>query len=109
MSKATFWQRGETIDYKNDTSAVIEENTVIPIKTRIGIAGTYMNPGQIGSLHVTGVFEIAKASGEEIAMGDEVFYDGTVITRAKDSNTPAGYAVASATTTDTSVLVKLLG
>lgn len=109
MSKAAFWQRGEALDYKNKTASVIEENTVVAINTRIGITGTYINPGETGSLHVTGVFEIPKASNEAITMGTAVYFDGTVITATVGTNTPAGYAAADAGATDTVVLVKLLG
>lgn len=109
MGKAIYWQRGEALDYKNDTDEVIKENIVIPIKTRIGITGTYINPGEVGSLHVTGVFEIQKATGEEIAMGTAVYFDGAQITATVNDNTPAGYAIAAAAAADTTVLVKLLG
>jgi predicted RecA/RadA family phage recombinase len=109
MSKATFWQRGETLDYKNTTAAVIEENTIIEIGTRIGITGTYINPNEVGSLHVVGVFEMPKVAAEAITMGAAVYFDGSAITTVATDNTPAGYAAASAEAADTTVLVKLLG
>ena len=107
--KATYWQRGESLDYKNNTTAVIEENTIISIATRIGVAGTAIEPGQTGSLHVTGVFEIAKAEGEAITMGTAVYFDGSAITATADGNTPAGYAAQDAAESASAVLVKLLG
>lgn len=107
--KATYWQRGESLDYKNNTAAVIEENTIIPIVTRIGVAGTAIEPGQIGPLHVTGVFEIAKKKNEAITMGTAVYFDGSNITATADSNTPAGYAAQDAAESASAVLVKLLG
>ena len=55
MSKAAYWQRGETLDYKNQTDTRIDANTIIPIGERIGVAGTDILPGELGSLHVTGV------------------------------------------------------
>ena len=108
MSKATYWQRGESLDYVNDGTAVIEANTIIDLGTRIGVAGTSINPGEKGSVHVTGVYEIAKTGTEEIAMGAAVYFDGTGITNAEGS-TPAGYAVAKAAADAAFVLVKLLG
>ena len=38
MGKAAYWQRGEAIDFKNETGSKIEANTVITLGSRIGIA-----------------------------------------------------------------------
>lgn len=108
MSKATYWQRGESLDYINSGDAVIEANTIIDLATRIGVAGTDINPGEKGSLHVTGVYEIQKTGTDAIAMGAAVYFDGTGITGAT-GGTPAGYAAADAKAGDTVILVKLLG
>ena len=107
MSKATYWQRGESLDYVNSGETVIEANTIVAIGTRIGVVGTDINPKERGSIHVTGVYEIAKTGGE-IAMGAAVYFDGTGITTAT-SGTPAGYAAADAGADDAVILVKLLG
>lgn len=109
MSKATYWQRGESLDYVNKGTSVIEANTIISLGTRIGIAGTSINPGEKGSLHVTGVFEIEKTGSAEIKMGAAVYFDGTGITATAGSNTPAGYAAGDSAADNTTVLVKLLG
>ena len=53
MSKAAYWQRGETLDYKNTGSSVIEANTIIVFGSKIGIAGMEINPGETGSLHLS--------------------------------------------------------
>lgn len=108
MAKAAYWQRGESLDYKNSGDAVIEANTIIDLSTRIGVAGTSINPGEIGSLHVTGVYEIAKTGAGEIAMGAAVYYDGTGIT-GEAGGTPAGYAAAAAEADAAVILVKLQG
>ena len=107
MAKATYWQRGESLDYVNSGDTVIEANTIVDLGTRIGVIGTDINPKERGSIHVVGVFEIAKTGGE-IAMGAAVYFDGTGITAAT-SGTPAGYAAAAAGADDATVLVKLLG
>ena len=108
MSKATYWQRGESLDYKNSGSVVIEANSVIDLGTRIGIAGTDINPNETGSVHVTGVYEFEKTGTGAIDMGAAVYFDGTGITTAS-SGTPAGYAAAAAEASAAVVLVKLLG
>lgn len=106
--KATYWQRGESLDYVNKTNAVIEANTIISLGTRIGVAGTDINPNEKGSVHVTGVYEINKTGTGAIEMGAAVYFDGTGIT-TDNSGTPAGYAAAAAEANATVILVKLLG
>ena len=117
MSKAAYWQRGETLDYTNPGTSTIEANTVISFGGHIGIAGTDILPGEVGALHgelgslvVTGVFEIDKTATGAIEMGTEVYFDGTGITDTKGDDTPlAGYAAQAAAASDTVILVKLGG
>lgn len=118
MSKAVYWQRGESLDYANETTAVIEANTIIPIEGRIGIVGTSLSPREKGSLHVTGIYEIEKTGTAEIKMGAAVYFDGTGITgtadngksgEEKEAYIPAGYAAQTAGAEDKTVLVKLMG
>lgn len=108
MSKATYWQRGESLDFVNAESTVIEANTIMDLGTRIGVVGTDVNPGEKGSIHVTGVYEIQKTGTGKIEMGAAVYYDGTGITSAT-GGTPAGYAAATAEADAEVILVKLLG
>ena len=69
MSKAEFWQRGEALDYINSTDATIPNNTLVQIGDRLGVTGTTIEPGQTGSLHVGGVWEIKKTGTAAITMG----------------------------------------
>ena len=94
MSKAAFWQRGEALDYTNTGTKTIEANTIISFGGHIGIAGTDILPGEVGSLHVTGVFEMPKTA---TGAGEG---DSTVL---------AGYAARAAAASDTVILVKLAG
>lgn len=109
--KANYWQRGETLDYKNETSEVIEANTVLKIGSRIGIAGTSMKPGELGAIHVMGVFEMPKTNpAEVIEVGTDVYFDGTGITKTSSGSTvKAGYCAQSTGATNDMILVKLLG
>lgn len=107
--KVTYWQRGESLDYKNTTDNTIPENTVIPIVSRIGVTGMAIEPKQMGSLHVTGVFEMPKEPGTAISMGTMVYLSGDTITNTSDGNIPAGYAAQDAAAEDAKVIVKLLG
>lgn len=110
MSKAAYWQRGETLDYMNTTDTKIEANTIIPFGSHIGVAGTDILPGELGSLVVTGVFEIPKTATGAIEMGTEVYFDGEGITDTEgEGTTLAGYAAQAAAAADTVILVKLAG
>lgn len=116
MSKASYWQRGETLDYKNTGSSTIEANTVVELTGRVGIAGTDIAPGAEGDLHVCGVFEFDKTGTNEIAFGQPVYFDKTGITDAADNGetggskvayTPAGFVAKAAAAGDAKVLVKI--
>lgn len=118
MSKAEYWQRGEVIDYVNNTAARIEANQIVTFGKRIGVAGTSIEIGETGSLHVFGVFEMPKSSANEIAEGTDVYFDGEGITEAADNGQTsdakvsyacAGYATETAAADATAVKVKLLG
>ena len=107
--KATYYQRGETLDYT--AAKKLEAGDVVSLGSRIGVAAANIGAGEQGAVHVVGVFAMAKANTEEIKQGAAVYYDAAAeaITTTADGNTPAGYAAADAATTATSVLVKLLG
>lgn len=108
MTKAAYYQRGESLDYKNETTSIIEAGTVKIIGEVVGVIGNDINPYEVGSIHVIGVYSIAK-DDSEMDMGMPVFYDGEKITTQSVGNVKAGYAVAKATATDTNVYVKLMG
>lgn len=107
--KATYYQRGETLDYTPTEN--MEAGQVVAVGARIGVAAEAIPANQPGHVHVVGVYAMTKADGEAIDQGAAVYYDATAeaITATEGSNTPAGYAAASAATTDATVLVKLLG
>lgn len=115
--KATYWQRGETLDYTPEKA--VENGEVVSLGTRIGVAGGDIKAGELGHLHVVGVFEMPKAASTAITMGATVYYDvandkitTTASTGSGDTkvdNIPAGYAAAAAGANDATVLVKLLG
>lgn len=77
---ATYLQRGEALDYKNSTTEVIPHGTIVVIGTRIGVTGCDIPPGQLGTIHVCGVFRIKKTDTDAITIGQPVYYDGTGIT-----------------------------
>ncbi len=123
MSKAAFWQRGESIDFTNATTERIEANSIMVFGSRICVAGTDILPGETGSIHITGVFAFPKGD-EEITAGAEVYYsepDGMVTTEATKTivdpenegetkivnHVKAGFAVSGAAAAESTVFVKI--
>ena len=118
MAKATYYQRGEALDYKNTSGSKIEANTIVTLGSgasgRIGVAGTDIANGETGSVHVAGVFEMPKSSTNAITQGTAVYWDGTGITEASNDgeSTPtyypvAGYAAQGADASATTIYVKI--
>lgn len=109
MAKAKYWHKGNSIDYVNNTDAIIEANTVVVIGSHIGMAGTDIAPGETGSLVMEGVWKIPKGD-VEIEAGDAVYFNAAsgMITKT-NSDVPAGYAVEAAAASAAEVLVKLAG
>lgn len=121
MTKAEYLQRGESLDYTNVTEDTIPDGAVVTIGGRIGVTGCPIPPGQTGSLHVVGVFEIKKTGTAAVEMGQTVYFDGEGITDAAPAtaaaaesedaavSVEAGYAAAPAAANDETILVKLRG
>lgn len=107
MSKAAFWQKGESLDYVNGTGSTIEANTITVYGDRIGVIGTDIKPGELGSIHVVGVFEMPLSDAAAVAAGTEVYWDGSGITTTSTSNTKAGYAAQAAKAGDDTILVSI--
>ena len=108
MLKASYWQRGETLDFLNETGARIEAGTIVTCGSVIGIAGTDINPSEVGSLHVQGVYRIAKADdSDEIAMGTVLYLSDTGVTSQSSDATMAGYAAEKSVSGEKFVAVKI--
>lgn len=108
MTKAEYLQKGESLDYTNATEETVPDGAVVTIGGRIGVTGCPILPGQTGSLHVTGVFEIAKSGSAAVEMGQAVYFDGDGITDTA-GEVAAGYAAAPADANAETILVKLCG
>ena len=87
--KATYYQRGETLDYFPTEN--VENGAVVSLGTRIGVAAAPISAGEQGAVHVVGVFAMAKANTEEIKQGAAVYYDAAAeaITTTTDGPPPA--------------------
>ena len=107
MSKATYWQRGESLDYYNDGTDVIEANTIIELGSHIGVAGADILPEDTGSVHMTGVYAIPKSDTDAIEFGTPVYYDGSGISAT--GTDIIGYAAEDSEADADVILVKLQG
>jgi predicted RecA/RadA family phage recombinase len=91
------------------TAAVIAGAVVVMADT-VGVA---LSDGAIGdevAVRVGGVFELPKASADDIAQGAKVYWDatpGNITTDATAPNVYAGHAFAAAGASTTTVLVRL--
>lgn len=102
-----FVQPGEVIDYTAGTN--IASGQVVLMGARIGVALKAIANGETGPVQVTGVFNIAKLSTDNMAQGALLYWDNTNsrLTTTASGNTLAGFAAAAAGATTTSVNIKI--
>lgn len=93
MTQAKYVQRGETIDFVNNTSADISAGEVVEIGTRIGVAATFIPVGHKGALNVLGVYDIPALTTEALTVGQAVYYKDGKIQATETDATPAGWVV----------------
>lgn len=105
--KANYCHKGESLDYVNTTEAKIEAGDVLAMGGRIGVAGTDIEPGKLGSVHVSGVYEFAKKDKAALAVGTVVYLAADGITTTKTDNTLAGYVAAASPAESVSVWVNI--
>lgn len=108
---ALFIQKGDVVDYTNNTEAVIEYGQVIVGKDKVFIAAEQIGLGATGGVHTEGVFEFNTLDETAIAYGQKMYFDTTnnVATATSTDNTAIGFAVQdiAAATGDKAVLIKL--
>lgn len=102
-----FVQPGEVIDYT--AGANIASGQVVLMGARIGVALKAIANGETGPMQVTGVFNIAKLSTDNMAQGALLYWDNTNsrLTTTASGNTLAGFAASAAGASTTSVNIKI--
>lgn len=107
--EATFLNRGDYIDYT--PGSLVSAGDVIVQEDLIGIATAPIAANALGALAVTGVFDIAKASGSSaiIAAGSKIYWDADeeVATTTAGDNKYLGKAIKTAGSDDATVRVRL--
>lgn len=107
---AEYIQRGESLDYKNETGSQIEAGEVVIFGERIGIAGTTIPIGATGIIHMAGVFRVQKKDGEAIEKGATIYHSADGMTAIAGQDQPiAGYAVDTSAAASKTVTIKLIG
>lgn len=115
--KATFIQPGNSIEYKNSGSNKIVYGSIVKLGSdRVGIAASDIAAGEVGTLHLCGVFTCPKVTGA-VTIGTKLYYleaSDALTTSASQTvgqdtvnNNPVGWAVAAAASGDESATVKL--
>lgn len=106
--KATYWQKGETIEYTNEGETAIEAGDVVSLTTRCGVAGMNIAVDEEGTLYLEGVYIMPK-DNSEIAVGASVYFDESEnkVTGTAAGNIPLGWAIAAAGAAATTCYVKI--
>ena len=110
MAEAVFSHEGQAIDY-TPSGADVAAGQVIDLGTFVGVAVRPIADGVTGALHIEGVFDFLKYTGEAIAVGDTVYWDEGTNTASKTEaygEAVIGRCVLAAATGDETVRVKLL-
>lgn len=107
--KASYWQRGEAIDYTNPTEETIEAGTVVSLNYIVGVAATDIPAKETGALHIEGVFNMPKEAGTTFEVGDAVCMsvDSGKLQKHQAGDKPVGVVVSKPVENATSVLVKI--
>jgi predicted RecA/RadA family phage recombinase len=96
MSKeATRIQAGAVVDYT--ASGTIANGDIIPLADRVGVALNDAVSGDVISLELEGVFNIAAKTADAITFGALVYFDATnrEVTTTSTDNTKAGIAITT--------------
>lgn len=122
--KANYVQKGENIDFKNETTENIEAGQVVVLGDKIGVSGNDITIGKTGELVTVGVFK-CKKDNSKIEAGKNVYYNAasdcitinashteekgeeSSKTTETVAHVKAGFAIATAEAEATNVLVKI--
>ena len=107
MAKATYVHRGENIDYT--AAADTEYMEIVLFAVCIGDALTPIAKGEMGTVSLTGVYDMPAAASLKIKTGDAVYWNKTNknIDTTEAGGIPAGIAVAEKGAAETVVRVKI--
>ena len=105
---ARYVQRGDAIDYT--PMADVAAGDMVVLGKLVGVAKLDIKAGELGALALTGVYEVAKASGVAFAVGMEVAWDAAnkkAVAAGASGSVKIGHAVALTSAVETTVFVRL--
>lgn len=108
MAQAVYVQKGEILDFTNTTEAEIGYNEIIPLGGRIGVSKEAIPVGAVGSVAVTGVYEVPADTVAAFVAGETLYWDaeaGKAVKTAGDI--VAGWAFADKAAAGSAALVKI--
>lgn len=107
MAQAKYVQRGETIDFINNTSADIVAGEVISLSNRIGVAATAIPVGTKGAINVMGVYDLPALTTEAFTIGQTVYFKDGKVQGTETDATPAGWIIEPKSQAGTIARVKI--
>ncbi len=100
-----FIQPGHVMDYHNTGTTQVKSGAVVEFADGIGVAKVTIPGGEVGSVGVTGVWELPKKSGLELEQGASCNWVSGKVDTA--DGTSAGMVWEAAAAADNTVLVKI--
>lgn len=108
MAKAIYVQKGEILDFTNTTGEEIGYNDVVTLDSRIGVAKDIIPVNAVGSVAVTGTYELPADTTAAFVVGEQLYWDetaGKVVKTAGDI--AAGWAFGNKIAAGAVALVKI--
>lgn len=107
---AEYVQKGETLDYLNNTEETITAGSVVMLGELCTVAATNISAGEVGTVATVGVWTMPKDESD-ITAGAKLYYDAESdkLTITADSNVFVGIAACAAGTSASTVNVRLNG
>ena len=105
---ARYVQRGDAIDHVPLED--VASGDVVVLGKLVGIAKLDIKRDELGALALTGVYEVAKATGVAFAVGTEVAWDAAnkkAVAAGTSGSVKMGHAVALASAVETTMFVRL--
>ena len=106
---ARYVQRGDAVDY-TPMADVAAGDVVVLANKLVCVAKLDIKRDELGALALTGVYEVAKATGVAFAVGTEVAWDAAnrkAVAAGASGSVKIGHAVALAGAADPTVFVRL--
>ena len=108
---AEFVQKGESLNYRNEGSELIQYGEDVVHEERIGVAGIDITEGSLGTVGVSGVYEVHAETGIAFQMGQTLWWDAEnkrlTATKAASGAILAGYAAEAKAAESAAALCKL--